>query len=82
MSELDEFNKNERYFSRGNFEMLFWVSLIIFFFSLFFANDVSIYYLIGVIVFFILSRLNWKSKKINLWNKKIRKITNGKNSDK
>lgn len=65
MSAIDELNKSEDYFSKNNFDMLFWVSLIFLFFSLFFGNDVSIYYLIGTIIFFIFSKINWQSKYLS-----------------
>ncbi len=63
--ELNPTGSNERYFSKQNFEMLFWISLITFFFSLFFANDVSMYYLIGAVICFIFSKLNWQSKYLS-----------------
>jgi len=56
----DEVNPTGRdiaYFSKENFECLFWVISIIGFFSLFFAPENFIYFLIGSIIFFILSKL-------------------------
>jgi len=65
---LDETNptgREDRYFSKQNFEALFWISLIFGFFSLFLNNEISIYYFIGAFIFFILSKINWQSKYLS-----------------
>ena len=59
MSELfDEKggSDNDRYFSRANFEMLFWVSLILTFISLFsrsIEDSTIIFYIMATVIFWI-----------------------------
>lgn len=55
--EINPTGRNDRYFSKENFEMLFYLSAIFAFLSLFFANDNFIFFAIATGICWLLSKL-------------------------